>query len=474
MDMGTRKTATALLEWALRVESGDISDLLIIAPAGCYRNWTVSRGDKEHELSEVDKHLNPALRERIAVGTYRSGMGIAERQRLERVLAWKGPRIVAVNVEALSTTQAAREVCERMLERRRCMMVVDESPIIKNPETARTGICMDLGDKAASRRILTGLLAPNGPMDVYAQFQFLDWRIIGMRSFYGFRAKYAITRTMHLPGQMKFNSRTHRLEPKTTMQIVGYRNQDELAERVASRSFRVRKGDVLTQLAPKVYLPPREVDLTDEQRRVYKELKQLATSQLELGGWVTPSLPITMMLRLHQVLCGHVTDDEGIVRPVAHRRIETLLSALSEHPRKGIIWCCYDFCIREVSEALRREYGSKSVAQFWGGNRSTRAEDEARFRGDPDCRWMVASQAAGGRGNTWVVADLNYYYAYTQNLDHHAQSEDRTHRDGQDLSATYGTLLVPKTVEEKFLHALREKIDLAAVINQDNWHEWIV
>lgn len=475
MDMGTRKTATTLLEWSQRCEAGDTSDLLVIAPGGCYRNWTVSRGVLEHELSEVDKHLDPALREITAVGTYRSGMGIAERDRLRRVLVHKGPRIIAVNVESISTTEAAREVCTTLLARGRTMMVVDESPIIKNMESIRTQQIIALGEEAPIRRILTGLLAPNSPMDVYSQFYFLDWRIMGCRSFYGFRARYAVLKKMMVPVPQRASEDGSKRERKirSTIQIVGYRNQDDLRARVAANGFRVRKEEVLT-LPPKIYLPPRQVDLTDEQRRVYRELKQQATSQLDCGGWVSPQLPITMMMRLHQVLCGWVGDDERNVRPVRHNRMRELLEVLGQHPRKGIIWSNYDMCIREVAETLRREFGPRSVACFWGGNKATRHEDEARFKGDPDCRWMIANPAAGRYGNTWVVADLVYYYSYTQNLDHQAQSEDRAHRSGQDMSVTYGHMLVRGTVEEKFLWALREKINLSSVINGDNWREWVV
>ena len=36
---------------------------------------------------------------------------------------------------------------------------------------------------------------------------------------------------------------------------------------------------------------------------------------------------------------------------------------------------------------------------------------------DPKCRFMLATQGAGGVGNNWVVADLVVYYANNYDLE---------------------------------------------------------
>jgi SNF2 family DNA or RNA helicase len=459
MEMGTRKTATTLIEWMKLVEAGELNDLLVIAPGGCYRNWCMDLGE---EPSECRKHLDPALFERTLLGTWMSGAGKRHKEDLERLIRapHDRPRILAVNVEAIRV-QKARELCDVFLSRRKAMCVVDESPIIKNDSAPRTKIVQSFGTLAPYRRILSGLVTPNSPLDLYPQFAFLDWRILGQRSFFGFRNRYAIIK------KMQFQNHTAQV-------VVGYRNEVELAERIKPFSYRVLKADVLNELPAKTYMPVRHVDMTSEQQRVYQELKQQATAQLEMGSWISPQLPITLMLRLHQVLCGHVTDDNGITRHIATHRVDALLGVLHQHTRKAIIWVHYEESIKLIAERLKQEYGPRSVATFYGGNRSTRHEDEARFKGDSECRFMVASQGAGGRGNNWTMADLVVYYASTHNLDHRAQSEDRTHRDGQTRSVVYVDLAVPNTVDTKILKALREKINLAAVINGDNWREWVV
>eukprot|EP00729_Bicosta_minor_P013865 gene13865-12486_t len=53
------------------------------------------------------------------------------------------------------------------------------------------------------------------------------------------------------------------------------------------------------------------------------------------------------------------------------------------------------------------------------------------------------------------------YFSNSFDLEVRLQSEDRAHRIGQTKSVTYVDLMVPKTVDEKIVKALRGKIDIA-------------
>jgi len=121
-----------------------------------------------------------------------------------------------------------------------------------------------------------------------------------------------------------------------------------------------------------------------------------------------------------------------------------------------------------------RGHGRDAVALFYGGNRKEREEEERRFKTDPACRFMVATPAAGGKGRTWDVADLVVYYSSTNDLEHRAQSEERPRNVGKVKPIHYVDLVVPGTVDEKIIQALRAKIDLAAVVTGDAWREWLI
>lgn len=207
---------------------------------------------------------------------------------------------------------------------------------------------------------------------------------------------------------------------------------------------------------------------------MYRELKEFATSAIDQGGHVTATIVVAQIIRLHQLLCGFVVDEEGNIHDVPESRTKELVRILTDHSGKAIIWTAYDHCIHRLTEALTKEFGEGSVARFWGGNRSTRAQEERRWKTDPECRWMIATPGAGGMGNTWTQANLVIYHSSTNNLEHRQQSEDRAHRDGQTQAVTYIDMISRGTVDEKIVRGLRKKIDIATLITGENYREWLI
>jgi hypothetical protein len=485
-EMGTGKSKMVLDEWGERVEDGKVHDLLIIAPAGSYRNWDLDK-DEFVQPSQLRAHLSPELFKRIRACAWVSGAGKAAQRYLATFLATghagnpgnpalgtQGrPRVFVVNVEALSSTEEAIEACRAFLSapNRRSMLVVDESTTIKNDRAIRTREVMSLRDLADIRRILTGLISPRSPLDLYSQFEFLDWRILGHESIFTFKRRYCILETIHLPIN-RDNDKKKKWRDQDV--IVGYRNLDELQKKIAPYSYRVLKKDCL-DLPEKIYAPFRMVELTEEQKRVYNDLVKFSTAELDSKANVTATMVITKMLRLHQIVCGHTVDDDtGEIEDVKSNRISSMMELLEEHAGKVIIWSNYRREIDKIIAALEKEYGEGSVAQFHGGNKQTRGKEEADFLSNPRRRFMVATQSAGGRGNTWVNANLVIYFSNNHDLEMRMQSEDRSHRDGLKHAVTYVDLVAPKTVDEKILAALRKKLNMATLITGENYREWLI
>jgi SNF2 family DNA or RNA helicase len=451
MAMRTGKSATLLANFGMLEQKGQVQDLLIIAPAGVYATW----------LKAIDEHVSDELRSRLLIHKWSASATKAEQRDLHWFMNEQGkPRILLVNVEALSSVKRAKDICTQFLGQRSSMCVIDESTVIKSPTSQRTKfINGTLAPLAKYRRILTGLVAPNSPLDVYAQFQFLGPKLLGFSSFYAFRARYAVTKKLSVGG-------------RSIDIVVSYRDVDELRSRIEPHSFRVRLEECY-EIRDPIYTV-RHVEMTDEQKRVYNDLKNFASAQLEGEEFVSAQQVITQILRMHQVLCGHTRTEEGVLRELSEHRTSALLELLGEYDGKAIIWCSYDHDIRKVSSALEKEYGKGSVARFWGGNRSTREDEEAKFFQSPDCRFMVATAAAGGRGRTWVQADLVIYYSNTHDLEHRAQSEERPKGVGKTCAINYVDLMVLGTVDEKIISALRNKINIASTISGDTYKSWLI
>ena len=58
-------------------------------------------------------------------------------------------------------------------------------------------------------------------------------------------------------------------------------------------------------------------------------------------------------------------------------------------------------------------------------------------------------------------------------LEKRLQSEDRAHRIGQKKSVTYVDFIAPKTVDEKIVKALRNKIAIASKVMGEELKSWI-
>lgn len=462
MEMGTGKSKVDIDETCEMSLVGVIDIWIIVAPKGVYMNW-VNR--------ELLVHLWDAVSATVEIEHWLAGGGgKAHRAALERLLVpGAGLRVFVVNTEAFSTGKKAWVYVVQLLESSRVgvKVSVDESTQIKNDSNRKDAV-VELGQhqNVRYRRILTGSPVTRSPLDLFWQFFFLGKKLLGFASFYSFRARYAVMK------QQIFGGRKVQI-------VVGYRDTEDLAKRIAPHSFRVRKDECL-DLPPKVY-EIREVELTDEQARIYRGIREHATAALDGAAHVTATEVITQILRLHQVVCGHVVDEEGFTHDIPSNRIPALMDALAEHSGKAIIWSRYRRDIEKIVAALTKEYGPTSVVQFHGGiDSEKRILAVRRFQGDetaahdPACRWMVSNQQTGGYGNTWTEADLEVFYSNDYSLEKRLQAEDRPHRAGQTKSVTVLDLLVRGTVEEKILKALRANIDIASTIMGDGYREWLI
>lgn len=469
MDMGTGKSKVVLDEWGDSAVNDELPNLLVVAPAGSYRNWFMGKNGLAN--SELDVHVSGELRERMLVNHWQSGSSRAHRESLSEFLRAQGrPRALFVNVEALSSVDAAQDLIEAFLESGRTYMAVDESTTIKNGDSLRGKYIQRVGQRAACRRILTGLLTPRSPLDAWGQFNFLDWRILGSPSFFGFKKRFAVTKKILVDAEW-MNGEPVEGTGRMVDMIVDYKNIDELHERIAAYSYRVLKEECL-DLEPKIFLT-RDVRHTPAQAKAYKELRENATTMIARDAYVSVDMMLQMMIRLHQINLGYVMDDEGKIHDLPENRTQEIIDIIDEHRGKVVIWSPFIHRIETLEAKLGREYGPKAVAKFYGKNRGTRHLDEARFLGDPDCKIMIASQPAGGRGNTWVNANLNIYDSNNYDLEQRQQSEDRTHRAGQTQRVTYVDLMTEDTVDFRFVHALRNKYDLATRVTGEKMRQWI-
>lgn len=450
MEMGTGKTKVAVDEIGIMYDEGSIDAALVVAPKGVYGNWT---------RKEILDHMPDDLIKSSAIYLW-DGMGTKRSVNLaQRCLEHRGLSVLVMNTEAFSSSKKAVDFATKFLRSRRAAVYVDESTLIKNHTSARTKTLTRLAPLAKFRRIMTGSPVSRSPLDFFAQYQFLKPGLLGTSNWYAFRARYAIL------VQKIFGGRS-------VLTVAGYQNLEELTERVMKHSFRVLKDECL-DLPPKVYVR-REVELTEEQTRAYAQMREEAFAELENNQFASATAVITQIMRLHQIVCGHVTSADGELVRIPSRRVESLLETCDELSGKTIVWARYKEDIRSISRALRDVYGDAAVVEYHGG---TRTEDRSnavhRFQSDDSCLFFVANQSTGGYGITLTAASNVIYFSNDYDLEKRLQSEDRAHRSGQTKSVTYVDLVASGTVDEKILDSLRSKKNLADLVTGDAARDWL-
>ena len=282
MEMGTGKSKVLIDNLGQLFLEGKVNFALIIAPKGVYRNWIAK---------EIPQHMSDDVPHRVirwvSVGNKKQQ---AEVQSVKK--PFSGLTIFVMNVEAFSTPKgqtAGKWLSDHL--GKHGMIAIDESTTIKNSKAKRTKALIKISKGFKYKRLLTGSPITKSPMDIYAQAEFLGPGLLGYDSFYAFQGRYAVLqrRTM---GSHAFQ------------QVLGYKNLDELTEKIDRFSYRVLKKDCL-DLPDKTYTV-RHVTLTAEQVKMYNDIQRQAILLLDNGELVSAPAVITQLLRLQQIMSGHL------------------------------------------------------------------------------------------------------------------------------------------------------------------------
>jgi SNF2 family DNA or RNA helicase len=451
MEMGTGKSKVLIDNLGTLFLEGKCNFALIIAPKGVYRNWVAK---------EIPEHMSDDVPHRVI--RWVSSPNKKQKQELNSIKdAYSGLTIFVMNVEAFSTVKGQNAGIWLANKLGKFgLIAIDESTTIKNHKAKRTKSLMKIAAGFSYRRLLTGSPVTKSPLDVYSQCEFLRPGLLGYDSYWAFQSRYAVIKKQNMGG-------------RSFTQVVGYRNLDELTDRIDRYSYRVLKKDCL-DLPEKTYTA-RYIPLTKEQKMMYERIQREALMLFDDGEMVTAPAVITQLLRLQQVLSGHIKTDEGKIVTFPTKRMDALEEIMEEHNGKAIIWSRFRYDIQAIVLTLQKKYGKHSAAGYFGDTGDEERNDIVRNFQDPNhpLKYFIGNPATAGYGLTLTEADLVVYYANDFNLETRIQSEDRAHRIGQKNPVTYVDLICEGTIDEKIVKSLRAKIDIGAKVLGEEAREWL-
>jgi SNF2 family DNA or RNA helicase len=335
------------------------------------------------------------------------------------------------------------------------MAVLDESHKIKAPGGKTAQFCAKLGLISKRRLALTGTPMPHGPLDVYAQYRFLDPGIFGT-NYSRFKQTYAKVHKLAGGGEI----------------VQGYQSLDELKAKMYSIAFRVRSKDVLD--LPPIQHITRTCVLSKAGAKVYMDLKKEAVAELD-SGEVTAENALTKLLRLQQVTGGFVTTDEGEEVAVCTAKADLLADTLEDiaPAEPVVVFARFSHDLRQVSaaaEAAGRPYFELSgrIDQVAEWKKAARAAMKLAEQDKEAVAPVIGVQIqAGGAGIDLTEARYALYYSKGFNMGDYEQSLARCHRPGQTRLTYVIHLQAEGTVDDKEREVLENRAALVAdVMNE--------
>ena len=244
----------------------------------------------------------------------------------------------------------------------------------------------------------------------------------------------------------------------------------ELVKKVHGIAYRIKIEDA-------VDLPPfidetRIVPLEPQAQSVYRRLEKDCYAELN-NGEVTARNVLTQLLRLSQCSGGFIRDDiKGEAEQVSSAKLEALeeiIDACLEEKRKVVVFARFVPEIEGIRDMLEEKNIGYSLIY---GATQDRAAQVKKFQENPDVKVFIGQLQTTGMGLTLTAANVAVFYSLDFSYANYEQSRARIHRIGQKEKCLYIHLVGKGTVDEKILHALKHKADIANLM-VDNWRELI-
>jgi hypothetical protein len=273
-DMGAGKSIQTTVAAQILYEQGQIDRVLIIAPASVRAVWF------DPELGELKKHLwdtTPAV-----ITEYH-----ARRRSWETEASKSDKRsklhFFITNYEFIRSKPRLETLLPFCTAK--TLLVLDESSAVKGYKTEQTKACLKLRTKCGRVILLNGTPIANSPLDMFSQGNLLDPRILATKSYFHFRARYAL-----MGGWMQ-------------KAIVGWQNLEDMQNRFKPYVLRRLKSECL-DLPEK--LPPVTLTatLTPATWKIYKQMRD------DMIAWLSASTVAVSMqagvkaMRLAQITAG--------------------------------------------------------------------------------------------------------------------------------------------------------------------------
>ena len=407
--------------------------ILIFCPASLKYSWAeeIKKWVKDAKVLVVDGNKKKRIEQWMhALNGYYIGS--------QRVI----PKFVIANYELLLHDYA-------YIDRRIWPVIVcDEATRISNPDARTTKLLKLL--KCKKKIALTGTPVSNTPDDIYS---LIDWIAPGyLGTFSQFRKKYCI---FDYDPELAFGTR-----------VTGYRNMNELSEKIGRFMLRRTKEEVFDDF-PKKTTEDIKFEMSPEEKKLYENIKELIWHELhslKINKMTIGIMPVKM-LRLKQCT-NHpeLLQDEKNTPSTKLQVLKDLLSPILASGEKVIIFTQFS----EMAKILYRELEGYPKYLIYGEVLSQdRMEIVNEFNAEQKGSIMIMTEA-GAYGLNLQTASYVIHYDLPWSVAKYTQRSDRAHRIGQKKAVTIYNLIAKNTIDQYVNDVLMKKYKVSNDVLADS------
>lgn len=341
---------------------------------------------------------------------------------------------IVTNVETLRDDKIVAEIVKSTLSGDINMIAFDECHKAKDHTSQQGKGILKL--KAETMIAMTGTPIMNNPLDLY---MILRWLGYEGHSFGQFKTHYCL-----MGGFGGY-------------EILGYKNMDELQERLGEIMLRRVKDEVL-DLPEKTYVDE-YVEMTAKQAQIYKEIKLEITANIDQIAMANN--PLAELIRMRQAT-GYTGILSSVVRESAKLdRMEELVEEAVANKQQVVIFSNWTQITDEVYSRLCKKY---KVSQITGNTKDADRQLIVEDYQNGKYNVLIGTIGAMGTGLTLTAGTVEIFMDEPWNDALKKQAEDRCHRIGQTKNITIYTLLCKDTIDERVHELVLKKGRIASAI----------
>lgn len=319
------------------------------------------------------------------------------------------------------------------------MAIVDEASAYRNRITERHRVARRLLAPKDYLWLMTGTPTPNGPTDAYGMAKLVNNAFgEGWQSYHD---------------RVMMNVAKYKWIPKAGAHAE--------AHKLLQPAVRFAISDCID--LPPCTVQSRDVELSPEQAKAYKEMKRDLVLVAARGS-ITAVNEAALRLKLLQIACGAVYGPDREIHHIdAAPRLKALREIMEQCNEKIIIFAPFTSVVHMIHRELKKDYSIEVI----NGEVPAKQRNDifSRFMDAEHPRILVADPGTMSHGLTLTAASAIIWYAPTDRTETYLQANKRIDRPGQ-VHATTIVQLAATPVEREIYRRLEANETMQGLILQ--------